>query len=303
MCNGHVAGLGAVGLRVMRTLPLPLRNAKPVFDQRAKLSNPKSREPLVLRPVGSAIRQPLAGAIVANLRAQAAEAAQNAFAASTPIGGAPDVRLLEARIPDSSQGNAGGEVDLAAALRDQLEAEPELMQALVEAAARLPEEHYETPPAETPPSTGNNGVPAACAAASAKSCPPQPPAMETKQDSVAALTRPNDDRGSDKGEEDAEDDKSKVGTDLASDASDGICDNDSDAGSDKEQPAPQSDKAEHRRRPRSPSPTGHSAVPQVYRYEFGATDDVDVCFVNLRRRIEVELGRGYTVQMCLSVAR
>jgi hypothetical protein len=210
---------------------------------------------------------------------------------------------MEASIPDAHQDDAGGEVDLAAALRDQLEAEPELMQALVEAAARLPEEHYETPPAETPTSVGNKGVPAACAAASAKSCPPQPPAVEPTQDAAAVLTRPKDDGGSDNGECDAEDDRSKVGTDLPSDASDGICDNESEAASDKDQHSPPFGQAERRRRPRSPSPIGDSAVPQVYRYEFGATDDVDVCFVNLRRRIEVELGRGYTVQMCLQVAR
>lgn len=40
-----------------------------------------------------------------------------------------------------------------------------------------------------------------------------------------------------------------------------------------------------------------------YRYELGPGDDTELCFRNIRRRIEVELGDGCTLQMCLHLVR
>lgn len=41
----------------------------------------------------------------------------------------------------------------------------------------------------------------------------------------------------------------------------------------------------------------------AFNYDLGPGDDVDSCFRNIRRRIEVELADGSTIQMCLEVAR
>jgi len=57
------------------------------------------------------------------------------------------------------------------------------------------------------------------------------------------------------------------------------------------------------------APAAHAIAPappalaeQTYRYNMGPHDDVEGCFRNLRRRIEVELEDGCTIQMCLQVA-
>mmetsp|Transcript_83390 Transcript_83390/g.236584 ORF Transcript_83390/g.236584 Transcript_83390/m.236584 type:complete len:259 (+) Transcript_83390:3-779(+) len=41
----------------------------------------------------------------------------------------------------------------------------------------------------------------------------------------------------------------------------------------------------------------------AYRYDIGPKDDVDAYFRNVRRRIEVELGDGCSVQLCLQTSR
>lgn len=50
-------------------------------------------------------------------------------------------------------------------------------------------------------------------------------------------------------------------------------------------------------------PTQQQVAARVYSWSLGPNGDVETCFRNLRRRIEVELDDGCTVQMCLEVAR